>query len=116
MTRTWTIVILNSRQAIADDTEDAIEGEIGAMIDAETATNAAKAYGEGIEVDAPTSVRDGNEYGNENEEGGIRNEDTTKETIDQILERFDEIKTRQNQQDESDCSDPMTVSRGTERG
>ena len=88
--------------AIADDTEDAIEGEIGATIDAETAINAAKAYGEGIEVDAPTSVKNGNEYGNEDEEGEIRNEETTKETIDQVLETFDKIKTRQNQQDESD--------------
>jgi DEAD/DEAH box helicase domain-containing protein len=70
-----------SENSSEEGIEDAIEAEIG--------ISAAKAYGEGIEVDAPTSVKNGNE-------------DATEETVDQLLETFDEIKNRQSQENERD--------------
>jgi DEAD/DEAH box helicase domain-containing protein len=55
---------------------------------------------EGIEVDASTPVRSGNENENEDKEGEVGNEDATEETVEQLLDTFAEMKDHQNQQDE----------------
>lgn len=81
-----------------EESEDSSEEGGKDAIEAKTDISAVKAYGEGIEVDAPTSI----ENGNGNEEGKSGDENATEATIEQLLQTFDEIKNRQNQEDERD--------------